>query len=143
MTRLIERVVNPAMRALLTAGIAPRCFALLETTGRRTGLTRRTPVGNGYDSQDVFWLVAEHGRRCDYVRNLEANPHARVKVGRSWLEGVATVLPDDDGRARRRRIDSGNGLFGRIDGLVFAASATTPLTIRIDLQQPPAHASDR
>jgi EmrB/QacA subfamily drug resistance transporter len=32
-------------------------FALPETTGRRTGLARRTPVGNGLDG-DTFWLVA-------------------------------------------------------------------------------------
>jgi deazaflavin-dependent oxidoreductase (nitroreductase family) len=44
----------------LRAGAAPRAFALLETTGRRTGLARHTPVGNGVDG-DTFWLVAAHG----------------------------------------------------------------------------------
>jgi hypothetical protein len=31
-------------RFALRRGIAPRAFALLETTGRRTGLLRQTPV---------------------------------------------------------------------------------------------------
>jgi hypothetical protein len=35
----------------------------------------------------VFWIVAEHGRRANYVRNIEANPRVRVRVGRRWHEG--------------------------------------------------------
>ena len=56
----LERGSNRLIRLALRAGVAPRAFALLETTGRRTGLTRHTPVGNGLDA-DTFWLVAAHG----------------------------------------------------------------------------------
>ena len=39
--RYVEKYVfNPGMRAAIRAGYAPRIFALLETTGRRTGLVR-------------------------------------------------------------------------------------------------------
>ena len=69
----LERASNRLIRAGLRAGLAPRAFALLETTGRRTGLARHTPVGNGLDG-DTFWLVAAHGTRADYVRNLQAEP---------------------------------------------------------------------
>ena len=80
--RALERyVVNPVMRAMLLAGVAPRAFALLETTGRRSGKRRRTPVGNGLEG-GVFWLVSEHGERCAYVQNLIADPRVRVRVGR-------------------------------------------------------------
>jgi hypothetical protein len=44
---------NRLIRLALRAGVAPRAFALLETTGRRTGLARHTPVGNGLDG-DTF-----------------------------------------------------------------------------------------
>jgi F420H(2)-dependent quinone reductase len=43
----LERGSNWLLRAWLRVGHAPRAFALLETTGRRSGLARHTPVGNG------------------------------------------------------------------------------------------------
>jgi deazaflavin-dependent oxidoreductase (nitroreductase family) len=131
--RLERSVVNPLFRAALRLGIAPRAFALIETTGRRSGQPRLTPVGNGLDG-DVFWLVSEHGRGCDYVKNLIANPSVRVKVGRRWYRGSAVILDDDHAHARRRRLDQDNGFFGRADGVIFRVSASVPVTVRIDLR---------
>ena len=130
--RLEKFIFNPLFRSALKLGIAPRAFALLETTGKRTGRLRLTPVGNGLDG-DVFWLVSEHGRDGAYVKNLLANPHVRVKVGRRWYTGAAVVVDSDDAYKRRRHIDEANGLIGRADGIIFRASASTPVTIRIAL----------
>ena len=92
------------MRRLLDRGLMPRTHALLETTGRRSGLPRRVPVGNGLRG-DTFWIVSEHGYESDYVKNIEANPRVRVKVGRGrGASGTAHVLPDDDVRARMREL---------------------------------------
>ena len=122
------------MRLALRAGLAPRTFALLETTGNKTGRRRLTPIGNGLDG-DTFWLVSELGLASGYARNLQADPHVRVKVGRRWFAGLAVVVPHDDGWARREQIDARNGMMGRFDGKIFRASATDPVTIRIDLQK--------
>jgi deazaflavin-dependent oxidoreductase (nitroreductase family) len=131
--RAMEKYVsNPGMRLALRMGVAPRTFALLETIGNKTGRRRLTPVGNGLEG-DTFWLVSELGLRSGYARNLQANPRVRIKVRRRWYGGTATVLPEDDGWKRRERIDERNGLMGRLDGKIFRASATTPVTIRIDL----------
>jgi deazaflavin-dependent oxidoreductase (nitroreductase family) len=129
-----RRVINPAMRWLLQVGLAPRAFALLETTGRRTGKPRLTPVGNGLEDH-VFWLVAMHGTEAEYVQNLLANPRVRVKVGRRWRAGSATLLPGDDPYRRRQVLDRANGIIGRLDGLIFRAAATDLCTIRIDLTE--------
>jgi deazaflavin-dependent oxidoreductase (nitroreductase family) len=134
-------LANPLMRGLLRSGLAPRAFALLETTGRRTGRRRLTPVGNGLDS-DVFWLVAAHGRRCGYVANLTASPACRVKVARRWRKGIAVLLENDDGLARRARLDQANGIAGRLDGVAFRATASDPTTIRIDLEPGPELQTD-
>src|SRR5947199_7564249 len=63
---------NPIVR--LIAG-RPGAPALLETVGCKSGRLRRTPVGNGLKG-DTFWIIAEHGRHSDWVRNIMANPPA-------------------------------------------------------------------
>jgi len=90
----LERGSNRLIRLALRAGAAPRAFALLETTGRCTGLARHTPVGNGLDG-DIFWLVAAHGTQADYVRNLQANP-------RGTGQGRRRMARRDSDRAPRR-----------------------------------------
>lgn len=131
--RALEKfVLNPPNKLLLRLGMAPRAFALVETTGRRTGRPRLTPVGNGLDGS-VFWIVAEHGDRCDYVKNLKADSNVRVRVGRRWYSGKASIVHDDDPLVRRRELDRKNGLVGRADGVVFRVSASKPLTVKIDL----------
>ena len=95
MVTTLERASNRLIRMALRAGVAPRAFALLETTGRRSGLARHTPVGNGLDG-DTFWLVAAHGTQADYVRNLQAELRVRVKAaaygapGRLWCSPAMT-----------------------------------------------------
>jgi deazaflavin-dependent oxidoreductase (nitroreductase family) len=133
LARMFEKYfANPQLRFGLRRGLAPPNFALLETTGRRTGLARQTPVGGGLDG-DTFWLVSEHGRRSNYVQNLIADPRVRVKTQGRWHVGRATLLPGDDAWRRRRGLDQTHGVSGRIDGAIFRAAATEPLTIRIDL----------
>jgi deazaflavin-dependent oxidoreductase (nitroreductase family) len=124
-TRL-ERLNNRLIRWALRRGIGPRAFALLETTGRRSGLPRHTPVGNGLDG-DMFWLVAAHGIQSDYVRNILADPAVRLKLGRRWRTGTAVPVPDDSPQARSRTLPY------RWDAAIGRLMASTPLTVRIDL----------
>ena len=126
----LERGSNRLIRRALRAGVAPRAFALLETTGRCTGLARHTPVGNGLDG-DIFWLVAAHGTQADYVRNLQANTRVRVKADGAWRAGTAIALTGDDALARSR------ALLYQWDAAIGRMMATAPLTIRIDLDSAP------
>jgi RNA polymerase sigma-70 factor (ECF subfamily) len=140
LAHLVERhVLNPQMRLSLTLGTAPRAFALLETVGRRSGKPRRTPVGNGLIG-DTFWLVSEHGTGAGYVRNIEANPRVRVKIGRRWRAGSAQILPDDDAYARLDTVASALGRMRRLDAAIFRffvrRLGTEPVTVRIDLDPP-------
>jgi deazaflavin-dependent oxidoreductase (nitroreductase family) len=125
----LERGSNRLTRWALRAGLAPGALALLETTGRRTGQLRQTPVGNGLDG-DTFWLVASHGTQADYVRNLLAQPRVRVKVRGTWRGGTAVVLPDDDAVARSRSLPH------QWDKAIGRMLASGLLTIRIDLDPP-------
>jgi deazaflavin-dependent oxidoreductase (nitroreductase family) len=121
--------VNPLVRWMLEHGIAPPTVALLETTGRRSGQPRRTPVGNGLRG-DVFWIVTEHGHRAAYVRNIEADPRVRVKVGRKWRSGTAHILEDDDSYERMRMLKR------RSNDTLVRLVGTEHLTIRVDLDGP-------
>ncbi len=62
--RLQQRVVNPVVRLGWNLGIPIPGDALLETTGRRTGLPRRTPMCDGLDGER-FWLISQRGREAD------------------------------------------------------------------------------
>jgi deazaflavin-dependent oxidoreductase (nitroreductase family) len=107
---LQKYVVNPIAR--LVAGYFPGT-ALLETTGRKSGVARRTPISNGL-AGDVFWIVAEQGYKAQYVKNIQADPRVRVRVRGKWREGRAIVMPDDDPRARQRNLPRLNALFVRL-----------------------------
>ena len=134
---LQKYLLNPPVKALLSVGLAPPGYALLETTGRRSGLARRTPVGNGLDGS-TFWIVAEHGHRAGYVRNLEENARVRVKLRRGlrygWVEGTARPLDGDDPRARQRLIAHGHPLRA-LNGAAVRMFGTELLTIRVDLDR--------
>ena len=128
--------LNPPIKLLFAIGLVPPGYALLETVGRKTGKSRRTPVGDGRLGSQ-FWIVAEHGRRAGYVRNIENNPSVRLKLRKGllgkWHRGTATLLPDDDPRERQRWLSrelpssAGNAAIVRFMG-------TQLMTVRIDLE---------
>ena len=118
--------MNPVVRRLAASGLAGRSVALLETTGRKSGQPRVTPVGNGLRGGE-FWIVTEHGWASSYVKNIQANPRVRVKVGRRWMSGTAVILPDDDPYERMRWL-------GRtMNDAAVRLVGTEHLVIRVDL----------
>ena len=133
---LQKYVFNPPVKALLAVGFVPPSYALLETIGRKSGLPRTTPVGNGLVG-DTFWIVTEHGLTAGYVRNIQRNPNVRVKVrdgglGSRWRTGTAQIVADDDPRERQRHISRGKP--GRaLNAFVVRTLGTSLLTVRIDL----------
>lgn len=134
--RFVQRwVVNPPVRVLLHLGVMPLGYALLETTGRSSGKARRTPVGNGRQG-DVFWIVAEHGMRAGYVRNIVREPRVRIRMRVGWrfrwVEGVASLRPDLDPVGVQRRLSAWHPLraFNAIQVQVLGSEL---LVVRVDL----------
>ncbi len=132
---LQKYLLNPPIKLLFAMGLVPPGYAILETIGCKTSKARRTPVGDariGYQ----FWLVAEHGMKAGYVRNIAQNPRVRLKLHEGfrarWHTGTAHVLSDDDPRKRQK------WLAGQLPSSVANAAAvrlfgTDLLTVRIDL----------
>jgi deazaflavin-dependent oxidoreductase (nitroreductase family) len=119
LTKLFQKnVANRLTRALPFQ-------ALLETTGRKSGQPRRTPIG-GRRIGNEFWFVSEFGENSQYVKNIKANPNVRVRLNGRWHNGVAHLLPDDDPHERLRSLPQFNSFGVRTFG-------TNLLTIRVDL----------
>ena len=127
--------LNPQIKILFAIGVVPPGYALLETTGRKTGRPRRTPVGDGRVGSQ-FWLIAEHGMRAGYIRNIANNPRVRLKLRSGivarWHTGTAQLLPEDDPRARQKLLAS-QMPSSFANALVVRLFGTELLTVRIDL----------
>jgi deazaflavin-dependent oxidoreductase (nitroreductase family) len=120
--RPVQRRLNALLRRLPSQ-------TLLETTGRVSGLPRRTPVG-GRRVGGSFWLVSEFGDRSQYVRNIRADPRVRVRLRGRWYPATAHLLPDDDPVARLRALP-------RFNSAAVRAFGAELLTIRVDLDERP------
>jgi deazaflavin-dependent oxidoreductase (nitroreductase family) len=125
-TFLSAKLLNPLVRAAARGGLPLPGYVLLETTGRRSGQPRQVPVGKALEG-DTLWVIAEHGLRAAYVRNIQADPRVRVRIGRRWCTGSAHVLSGDDWRERQRRIPN------RFNSAVVRAMGTEQVTVRVDL----------
>ncbi len=125
-TFLSARLFNPLVKAAAAAGLPLPGVVILETTGRQSGQPRRTPVGKALVG-DTLWIVAEHGARAGYVRNISANPRVRVKIGRRWRTGRAHPMADDDPRERQRRMPN------KLNSASVRLMGSDLLTVRVDL----------
>lgn len=117
-TQFQKRVANPLMRRLPIQ-------TLFETTGRKSGQPRHTPM-DGRRIGNEFWFVSEFGEKSQYVKNIKADPRVRVRLRGQWLSGTAHLVPDDDPHERLRSLPQINSFGVRTFG-------TNLLTIRVDL----------
>jgi deazaflavin-dependent oxidoreductase (nitroreductase family) len=132
---LQKYLLNPPIKLLFAIGLAPPGYALLETTGRKTGKPRRTPVGNGLVGGQL-WVVAEHGQKAGYVRNIAISPRVRLKLRDGlrarWYTGTAHLLSEDDPRERQRWL-ANQLLSSARNAAAVRFFGTQLLTVRIDL----------
>lgn len=117
----IWKIVNPATRPL--AGYAP-WWVLMETTGRRTGARRRTPMANAPFDGSVLSVLAVYGDSAAFAKNIRANPRVRVKRRGRWLEGTAEVVEATPEAAAHL------GLYAR---RVLLRVATEPKIVRVNV----------
>jgi deazaflavin-dependent oxidoreductase (nitroreductase family) len=125
-TFVSAKLLNPLVRAAARLGLPLPMVVILETRGRRSGRLRRIGVGRALEG-DTLWIVSEHGRKAAYVRNIEAEPRVRVRIGRRWRAGTARVLPGDDWRERQRLMPN------KLNSAMVRAMGTDHVTVRVDL----------
>ena len=85
MLRRLNEKVEPRVRSgFASPGLLPAGLIVLETTGRRSGETHRTPLLATVGRGGYLWISTVLGRRADWLQNAHANPSVRY-----WLRGRA------------------------------------------------------
>ena len=101
-SRLYGKIGNYLNRPVFRLFPVPPGFALLTTSGRRSGLPRRQPV-RAVRLNDRLVIASIHGDRSDWYRNLARNPRVLVKLGSRTFSGVARGLLDEAEREEAAR----------------------------------------
>lgn len=92
--RLLRRNNHRAVRAF-ESGRGRRLGLVLTTTGRRTGLPRKTPLQ--YEELDgVIYIGSARGELADWYRNLVAEPAVVMQIGSDSFTALAHPLRKPD-----------------------------------------------
>lgn len=128
-----RHTLNPVIRGMFRLGFAPPGMAIIETVGNRTGQVRRVPVVCP-PAEDTLWLIAQHGEHSGWVRNLQASPSVRLRLGRRWVSGTARLVPEDDVKARIATF-SQTSVGRAVTAASFRALESHPVSVRVDVAQ--------
>lgn len=99
-TRLVTKRVGPVMRLVFKTpilfyrvglgGWLGKHILLLQTTGRRTGKIRLTPLEYGYNPHTgAYFLMTGWKGQSDWYRNARSNPRVQLWVGEQRIQGIA------------------------------------------------------
>ena len=101
---LLKRVFkqgNKFMVGMFRLGLGPFIgnpysgyIMVITTTGRKSGLQRRTPVNFAMDD-GVVYCLSGFGRTSNWYRNLLADPNVHVWIGNEGWSGRAEVMTDE------------------------------------------------
>jgi deazaflavin-dependent oxidoreductase (nitroreductase family) len=86
---------------------------VIQHTGRKSGLRRRTPVNYAIVDGEIY-CTAGFGHRSDWFLNIQADPNVEVWLPDSWWSGTAQDVSSDPRRLyllRQVLIGSGFAAF--------------------------------
>jgi deazaflavin-dependent oxidoreductase (nitroreductase family) len=97
-------------------------YLYLTTTGRRTGLPREIEIWFT-ERQGRFYIIAEHGERANWVRNIREQPHVHIRVGALQLNATARLVDDEREPELARAVKAlSDAKYGWSNGLVAEIS---------------------
>ena len=133
-TRIGARILN-AFQVPLFKLLPPHGYAVLTTTGRKTGKTRRNCVRAIRDGDKVY-LVSLPGRYGGWFRNIQAQPQVKLRMRGGTFDGVAREITDRDEYETARTIYCGPvTVFDRGTYLVHRTGRPTKERIRMMLER--------
>ena len=122
--RRIFKTINPFMLLFWRLGLGSwmkwpelsGAIMVIKHTGRKTGLTRFTPVNYAVVDGDIF-CTAGFGRVCDWYSNLMAIPQVEIWLPDGRWAGVADDVSDSKDRgALLRQVIIASGFAGPLFG---------------------------
>ena len=102
-SRLYARIGNVFTRPAWSLLGPPRGFAVLTTTGRRSGKPRRQSVRAIRDGDRVV-VVAMMGERAQWLKNGRANPKISLRLHEGTFAGTVREVTDPSEREWARRV---------------------------------------
>jgi deazaflavin-dependent oxidoreductase (nitroreductase family) len=108
--------------------VVGRMMLLLTTTWRKSGNPHTVCVQ--YElMDDRFYIGAAFGEKCDWYKNLKADPHVTIEVGRRTFNGTAEVLAGEGKIAdyltcRLKKHPLMVGMIMKMDGCSFRPGRT-------------------
>ncbi len=88
------KALNARMVANYRRGIGPtRTVLLLTTIGRKSGLSRVTPL-QFEDVDGAYYVASARGRDADWFKNVLANPDVHVRVRKREFDATAEPVTD-------------------------------------------------
>ena len=92
-------------------------FVYLTTTGRKTGLAREIEIWF-VELGGHLYILAEHGYKAHWVRNVVANPSVTIRLAkRRWIAGGRVLDPDADAELYADVRELARQKYGWGDGL--------------------------
>ncbi len=99
----------------------------LTTTGRKTGLPRQIEIWF-VAADGKLYLLAEHFRKANWVRNIEQDPRVRVRLGEREFPATARVLDEQSDRETWQLAQRlGREKYGWGEGLPVEIAPSEPL----------------
>jgi deazaflavin-dependent oxidoreductase (nitroreductase family) len=93
--RGLNSLVEPAVRkGLLSSACAPAGLIVLETTGFKSGITRRTPLAATRLGKYIFISTAR-GKRSFWIKNLQKQPETHYYLGGKRKQASSFVITPD------------------------------------------------
>ena len=102
---------------------------VLITRGRKTGRPHVATVWSAYEDEGI-WLRTD--RSSDWYRNLQGDPHCRIRVGTTELGAVREPI-DDEAAALRHVVDLFRAKYGaEWVGDWYVERGRTPVRLRLE-----------
>ncbi len=108
----------------------PLGYGIIETSGRKTGKTRRRCL-RAVREGDKVYVVAIKGGVTGWAKNARADPKVRIRLRGGWFEGRAReVRADEAGDAKRIYCDQEVGTFEYAEYTMWRKGRPNPEKIR-------------
>lgn len=120
--------------------LARQSVCELETIGRRTGQPRLIEIWFAADpARDRIYILAGGRDSSHWVRNVQANPAVRVRIGGQWFSGTAAAIEGQADELQARHLVGAKYGYWRA-GTELRGWARDSLPVAVDLEGPIAAA---